>query len=33
MIPLAHKEEKYYEKKKHCHICKNKFYNTKNIIK
>ena len=29
MIPLTYKEEKYYEKKKHCHICKNKFYNNK----
>ena len=27
MIPLTHKEEKYYEK--HCHICKKKFFNSK----
>ena len=29
MIPLTHKEEKYYEKQKHCHICKKKFFNSK----
>ena len=25
MIPLTYDENKYYEKKKYCHICKKKF--------
>ena len=29
MIPLTHKEEKYYESCKYCHICKKKFYSNK----
>ena len=29
MIPVTHKEEKYYESLKYCHICKKKFYNNK----
>ena len=26
MIPLTDHENKYYEKKKYCHICKKKFW-------
>ena len=26
MIPLTDDENKYYEKKKYCHICKKKFW-------
>ena len=29
MIPVTHKEEKYYESPKYCQICKKKFYNYK----
>ena len=30
MIPLTHKETKYYEKSEYCHICKEEFCNDKN---
>ena len=26
MIPLTYDENKYYEKKKYCHICKKLFW-------
>ena len=26
MIPLTYDENKYYEKKKYCHICKKKVW-------
>ena len=29
MMPLTHKEEKYYESCKYCHICKKKLYSNK----
>ena len=29
MTPLIDEQNKYYEKQKHCHICRIKFYNNK----
>ena len=26
MIPLTHHEQLNYEKRKYCHLCKEKFY-------
>ena len=30
MIPLTDDENKYYEKRKYCHICKRKFWTSEN---
>ena len=30
MIPLTDDENKYYEKRKYCHICKRKFWTNEN---
>ena len=31
MIPLTDDENRYYEKRKYCHICKRKFWTDKEV--